>query len=276
MRQEHDVLELEQAGMHDGLALVDVEPGSRDLTAPERFRQRFLIDYRAARRVDEERARFHPSQCRIVDQMVRLLGERAVQRDDVRRLEKLLQGEEARVELRLERFRCAPPTGVHDAHPACTGTPRGRRADLPEADDAERLPLNARAEHEPHVPGPRGAAADEPLALAKTPRGHQDQRERDVGSRFGEHTGSVRGDDAPRSACSDVDVVVADRDVRDDTQTIARCVEKRSVHPIVQQSDDSVCAVHRIMELLDRQRPVVRRNPGLPGCPQELESRLRD
>ena len=59
----------------------------------------------------------------------------------------------------------APPTGVDDRHAEGAGAAGGRRADLPEPDDAERLPLDAGAEHEVHVPVPGRAGADQALAL---------------------------------------------------------------------------------------------------------------
>jgi len=48
--------------------------------------------------------------------------------------------------------------------------------------------------------------------------GGEDQRERKIGGGFVEHAGRVADHDTMFVGGADVDVVVADRDVRDDTQ----------------------------------------------------------
>jgi len=90
----------------------------------------------------------------------------------------LVEVDEASFELRLDRVVGAPPAAVGDRHAERAGAPRRGRADLAEADDPEPLALDPRPELEEHVPRPRPAHADEPLALAEPPGAHQDQRER--------------------------------------------------------------------------------------------------
>jgi hypothetical protein len=53
VRDEHGVLELEQARVHLRLVLEDVEAGARDDAGGERLGERSLVDDRPARRVDE-------------------------------------------------------------------------------------------------------------------------------------------------------------------------------------------------------------------------------
>ena len=123
-----------------------------------------------------------------------------------------------------------------------------------------------------HVP----PAADEPLCFAKPPGRHQDQRHRDVGGRIREDAGRVRHDDRARGAGRDVDVVVADRHVRHDSQLLARCIEERFVDPVVKEREDRVGAVDRRVQLLHRKRGVERRDPQLGLGSEELERGFRD
>ena len=99
---EHRVLELEQAGVHLRLVLEHVEAGAGDHARRERLGERGLVDDRAACRVDEVGVAAHLAQPRGRDQMRRLGRERAVERDDVARLEQLVELDEAGLELGLD------------------------------------------------------------------------------------------------------------------------------------------------------------------------------
>ena len=99
----------------------------------------------------------------------------------------------------------------------------------PMPDDAQGLALQAAAEEEEHAPLPRLAGADDAFALAESASRHEEEAERDVGGRLGEHAGRVRRDDTALAARRDVDVVVADGDVRDDLELGAGGVEELAV-----------------------------------------------
>ena len=185
-------------GCTSGSCSKTSSPAPAITPARERLGERGLVDHGAARRVDEVGVAAHLAQALGRDQVRRLGRQRAVQRDDVARREQLVEAEEARAELGLDRLVGAPPAAVGDLHAERARAARRRGADLAEADDAERLALQARAEHVVHVPAPADLAADHALALAEAPRDHQDQRHRDVGRRVGEHAGRVR-DDARRA-----------------------------------------------------------------------------
>ena len=188
--------------------------------------ERRLVDDRPSRRIDEKRRRLHPLQRGGVDQVVRLSAERAVERHDISSPQQLLEREEARLELRLDRTLRPPPARICDLHaerprPACR-----RLADLAEPDDPERLALDAGPEHEEHAPRPRGLRPDEPFALAQAPRRHQDERERQVGCRLCQNAGRVRHHDAAPGARRDVDVVVPHRGIRDDAKPRAGGIQE--------------------------------------------------
>ena len=175
-----------------------------------------------------------------------------MQRDDVARAEQVVEAEERGSQLGLELLVGAAPAAVDDLHAERARPPCRGGADLAQADDAERLALQARAEHVVHVPAPAGAAADHALALAEPARDHQDQRHRDVGRGVGEHARRVRDEHAARRAGGHVDVVVAHGDVRDDAQLRAGGVEEGVVDPVVEQRDDGVRARDRRVQLVDR------------------------
>ena len=68
-----------------------------------------------------------------------------MQRDDVGGGEELVEGDEARVQLPLERLVGAAAAAVDDAHAERARPARGGGADLPEADDPEGLALDTRS-----------------------------------------------------------------------------------------------------------------------------------
>ena len=266
---------LEQVGMHLGLPLEHVEPRPGDRAGSEGRGERRLVDDRPSGRVDEKRGRLHPGQRGSIDQVVRLGAERAVERDDVGARQQLLECEMARPELRLDLARRTPAPRVGDLHPECPRPARGRLADLPEPDDPERLALDPRAQHEEHAPRPRRLRPDEPLALTQAPGRHQDECEREIGRRLGQDARRVRHDDAAPSARRDVDVVVAHRGVRHDAKHRAGSIEERVVDPVVEQRDHALRAGHRLVQLADLERAVVRARPRRPPPPREARSPAR-
>ena len=181
---------------------------------------------------------------------------------------------EARAELLLDGGIAAPPAAVGDLHAEGARAARRGRADLTEADDAERLALQPGSEHEMHVPAPADLAADHALALAEPPRDHQDQGHRDVGGRVREHARRVRDDHAARRAGGHVDVVVAHRHVRDDAQLRPGGREEGLVDAIVQERHHGVCARDRGVQLLDRQSGLLLMRLELARLAQDLEGRL--
>ena len=229
-------------------------PAPAIVPVAQRLDQRGLVDDRAARRVDEVRGRLHLRRARGVDQVARLGRQRAVQRDDVGGREQLVEraGSAPRAR-RSTAGSAAAAAGVDDRPSRTRGRGARSRAPIwPEADDAERLALDARAEVEVHAPRPG--------APARTSRSPSPSRR--VAIRISANAmsavASVRTPGVfvtitPRAAqAGDVDVVVADRDVRDDPQLRAGGVEQRVVDAVVQQRDDGVGAGDRVVQLVRR------------------------
>ena len=79
------------------------------------------------------------------------------------------------------------------------------------------MPSRLAPEHELERELPLRSPADEPVALGDPPQEREHQSDRELGGRPRQHVGRVRDDDAAlRGRGLEVDVVDADRVVRDD------------------------------------------------------------
>ncbi len=123
------------------LSLEHVERRTGDLSGAQGIDQGGLVDERAAPGVDEQGRRLHPPQRGGVDQMAAALVERRVQRHDVGGLEQLVELDEGGPGVGLSRS-IAMAVVVAHVHGEAGGSPSHRPADLPEADDAERGPVD--------------------------------------------------------------------------------------------------------------------------------------
>jgi hypothetical protein len=123
-------------------------------------------------------------------------------------------------------------------------------SDASEPDDADRLVVHVLAEHHQRTPDPRGAGAQESLALAHPPGGGHEQREGRVGGRLGEHVGRVRREHAGLGARGDVDVVEPDGVVRHDAQLRARGREELGVDLLGQHRHDRVAPGDHLQQLV--------------------------
>jgi hypothetical protein len=106
--------------------------------------------------------------------------------------------------------------------------------------------------HPVHAPG-----ADVPLPLARAPRHHQEQGDRDVGRVVGEHVGGVGDQHAVRARRRDVDVVVADAEVRHDPHAPPLDAEHVGGDPVGDRGEQRVGRPHRVGQLGLRERAVV-------------------
>ena len=128
--------------------------------------------------------------------------------------------------------------------------------------------MDVRPEQEHRPPRLPAAGANVAVALRDTPGGGHDQRPRKIRGRLGQDAGRVPDRDPPPGAGWHVDVVEADRVVRDDLEPGARGVEQLVVDPVGQQRQDAVAAGHGAQELVARRRELVLPDPSV--------GRLRD
>ena len=103
----------------------------------------------------------------------------------------------------------------------------------------DRGAVQVAAEHEPRLPGAPLARADDRLALGEPPRDAQHQREREVRGRLGEHAGRVADRNPAGGGRLHVDVVHADRVVRDRPQA-RRGLDQLGVHRIGEQREQAL------------------------------------
>lgn len=96
------------------------------------------------------------------------------------------------------------------------------------------------ADHEVEAPGPGPPGADQPLPLAQSASGGEDQGEGEVGGGVVEDAGRVGDDDPAPGAGGKVDVVEADGDVADAAQLRSGGVEELVVDAVVEHRGDDV------------------------------------
>ena len=151
-----------------------IDRRSGDALRPDRLCERRFIHQLAARRVDEHRGAFHEGQAFGVDQMVRLLGVRDVQRDDVGLLQQLLQRQQLDLELGRALGREVRIVS-HDLHPERPGQLADVTADAPQSHDSDRLAAELGAFEPLAIPLPAphrlGRPGDVPYQAEQQPHG---------------------------------------------------------------------------------------------------------
>ena len=145
---------------------------------------------------------------------------------------------------------------VQDLHPE-PGAPAGHRpADPAVADHPERGAVDVLAEVLVDGPAVPSTAAQVALALAEETGCRQDQREGQVGGGVVEHARRVADGHAGGRGRLQVDVVVADGDVGDDTQ-LGSAGDHRPVDAVGEHTDDGIGVRRRPDELAVGERLVV-------------------
>ena len=111
--------------------------------------------------------------------------------------------------------------------------------DAPESHDAQGLAEQGLPEQLIERPAVPLARADEALAFAEAAGGGEHQREGELRGGLGQNVGRVRRHDVSRGERAEVEVVHADRTVRDDLE-LGRALEDARVDPIEQQAHERV------------------------------------
>jgi hypothetical protein len=118
--------------------------------------------------------------------------------------------------------------------------PGDRLPDPSEADDPEHGAVHVPPQVLVDVPARPSTAAQVRLRLPRPARRGQDEQEGEVGGRLVEHARRVAHRDAELGRGVEVDVVVADGDVRDDAQAWRARRKHGGVDAIREQRDDRV------------------------------------
>ena len=154
VRQQHDIVELEQLGVDRRLVLEDVEAGAGDLALAPACGSASFSSITSPRAVLTMMACGRSSFRRRADSRWKVAGRvRAVDRDDVHPRQHLVEAfPVGRLELLLDRVEDAAAVVVVDRQAEAAGAARQRLADAAHADDAEPLAPEAVAEHEGRAP----------------------------------------------------------------------------------------------------------------------------
>ena len=218
MRGEDDVVERQEGVVRLGrLRLENVERSTSDAPLLERYGERALVDDRPTRHVDEVGRRLHERDPLGVDEMMRLLGERASDADEVGRRKERLESDE--LDAAGGGVLCfGVRVGGNHAQVEGLGEQRDLASDVAETDEAEC----AAGKPQSHMTlrlAP-AALASQTVHQRQPVREREDERHRGRGHGSPDAVGGDREHDAPIGAGLDVDPVVADTEPRQERQSL--------------------------------------------------------
>ena len=211
MRRADDVGMAEQDVLGRRLLDEDVESGAGDVLGIQRIDQRLLVDQTAARTIDDAHALLGLGQSRRVDDVLGLVGQRRVQRDEVGALEEIVELDllDADIPGALRRQERIERDHLHAQAERAIGDDR---TDIAAADDAERLGGDLDA-HEAVLLPLAGLRRSIGRRNFTRQRQHQGDRVFGGGDRIAERR--VHHDDALGRRRRDFDIVDADAGAAD-------------------------------------------------------------
>ena len=234
--------------IHGRLPVEHVEAGGIDRARLEGVDQGILVHDRPTGRVDQHRRRLHPRQFSRADQMARRLTQRDVQAHNVRALEELVQRRDESGEAGVMA------SGVDDLHFEALRALGDRAGDAPEADQAERCPMDVPGQMRSEPPPGPSAFPQVALGIRRQTGGREDQEERQIRRRIVEHPGGVADRDTHRGCRNDVNVVVAHGRIGHDLEPPGPTgFQDGRVNAIGQMADDPVTFGGEIRQLPGRQ-----------------------
>ena len=218
MGGEDDRVMSQERASKGRLILEDVERRACDLAGLDGVHQRRLVDDAAARHVDQPHAVPASSQLFATDQVTRFVGQRDVQRDDVRPVEDRGQWKESDsdpIRNLLGQHRVVRD----DLHPERARPGRDFTPHLAQPEDSERLPEQLHTEKLTPFPAtrPHRAIGERDLTCQR-----EDQRQGVLRRRDGVFAGSIHHDDSATRGSRDIDIVDARAGAPDDPQPRGR------------------------------------------------------
>ena len=212
MREQRDVVHVDQRLRHARLVGEDIETGGQDRLVAQRRDQRVFIDDRAARDIDEDAVGAERLEHFGIDDSV---GRRAAGRDDHQNVDRLRHvGEVREIGIGDIGLPAAPVVGDFQAQRlAASGD---RLADAPEAQNAHGAPAQRRGERKRLLQP--FAGPDIAVGLREPPHGAEQQADGGVRHLLVQHVRRVRHGDAVRPGPFGVDMVIADAKARDDLE----------------------------------------------------------
>ena len=216
MRRADDVLEAEQRIFLGWLDREHIEAGAGDMARFDRGGQRHLVDEPTARAIDDAHAGFRLLQCGGVDDVLGLLGQRRMQRDEVGALEQFIEFDLLDAQLDGTLWRQERIEGDH-LHAQADATVGDDRADIAATEHAKHLARDLGAHELRFFPL---AGLRRTVGGGDLPGDGQHQRDGVLGGRDRIAERRVHDDDAARGRRLDVDVVDADAGAADDLQLL--------------------------------------------------------
>ena len=216
MRCHHHILKAEQLVRGRRLGFKNIKRRSRHLAGNNRVIKRILDNQAAARAIDDAHALLAFGQRRRIDDVARLLGERRMQRDEIRALENivklhLLNADGNGPLRRQERIK-----GNH-LHLEANGPVGHDGADIAAADDAERLVEKLNPHEAVLLPLARMGRG---IGFGDLPRQRHHHGERMFRRGDGIAEGRVHHHDAARRSRRNIDIVHADAGPADHFQIL--------------------------------------------------------
>jgi hypothetical protein len=269
MRRQDDAIEPAQRGLRrQRLGGEHVDRRAADPLFLDRVGERGFIHQFASGRVDQNRRRLHESQPLGVDQVVSLVGERNVERDDIGGAQERFETEQPHVQL---GGALGEQIGIvsDDVHAERPGQLGDVATDPTETDNAHRFAAQLGALEPLAIPLP---ASHRGGRIGNSPHQAEQQSQGVLAGADGIGAGGVHHGDATSRRGVDVDRIDARSCARNHAQ-MRRAREQARGHAGFATNDEGVGAGDRFVELARLPRHV---NDFDPGCTrQQIEAASR-
>ncbi|MNV29952.1 hypothetical protein D3C71_1212010 [compost metagenome] len=257
VRQQHDVGAAHQAGMHRRFMLEHIQTDAEQGAAVQGLDQGGLVDQFAARRVHEDGVGLQPGDALGRKDVVRILGRRAVQRDDVHPRQHLIQiVPPGRAQFLGDHVRDGFAVVIMDLHPKGLGPAGQGLADAAHADDAQTLAPQLAAAHPGRAPALELTRRHDIGAFDDAAADGHDQAHGQVGRVLGQDARRIGDDDPAPHGGVDVDVIHARAEVGDHLQLLARPLDEVGVQMVGDGRDQDLGALQGGGQVVARHRPV--------------------
>ncbi len=239
MRQQHDVIHLEKAGVKLRLLLVNVQAGRPYLPGGKGLRQFTLVHAGASRRVDEYGALLHHPKLIPSEKMPRLVRQRGMKGDDIALPQQLMKGYIFRTCLLFES-RVSAAVVIEYPHPESHGPPRHGAPYPSRAHDAQCGSVNVLSQEQHGCPSAEFSPSQEHVSLHYKPGRGENEGECQVRCGFRESSGSICHRDATGGCELHVDVVVTGGIGADVSKALRR--ENVSVDGIGKEANEALAS----------------------------------
>lgn len=250
----------------------EVERGEHGPRA-KRIGKGAAVDKLAVRGVDQQRVGPHQRQRIAVDQLVGVVGERAVQRDDLTAGKQLVQRNMRRASGLLDR-RAGRGVGIQNLHPKATRAPRHRLPDSAHANNAKRCAVDIAAQQHFRAPAAPLPGLEILHAFANPARGRQHERKREIGAGFGGNVGRDHHQHAALRGRRQVDILAIGGVVAYCSE-VRRSRQQRGIDALGGKRQQAIEPGHLFHQHHARRRLLARPDAQARMAGQQIQRRLR-